>query len=195
MPQSPDAERAVLGAILVNNHAFYRVIGTIDTPDFFKDSHRTIFATMRRMAEQSQEIEPLTLKEELAKHAERMELLLSRGLADDAVDPATGRAPPLAPVAINATPRVRIDYETVHAEGNLLHVDFGGDAFPGLVLKAGVQPAVLLAQDEAGVWYSTADFEELEILPQNEPPALATKIEERLVFKVFRITVRAARER
>jgi replicative DNA helicase len=70
MPQSPDAERAVLGAILINNHAFYRVIGTIDTDDFFKDAHRTIFATMRRMAENSQEIETLTLKEELAKHAQ-----------------------------------------------------------------------------------------------------------------------------
>ncbi|HEX8253759.1 MAG TPA: replicative DNA helicase [Thermoanaerobaculia bacterium] len=69
MPQSPDAERAILGAILINNHAFYRVIGTIDTDDFFKDAHRTIFATMRTMAERSQEIEPLTLKEELAKHA------------------------------------------------------------------------------------------------------------------------------
>ncbi len=44
MPQSPDAERAVLGAILINNHAFYRIIGTIDTDDFFKDAHRTIFA-------------------------------------------------------------------------------------------------------------------------------------------------------
>lgn len=70
MPQSPDAERAVLGAILINNNAFYRIIGTIDTEDFFRDAHRTIFATMRRMAEHSQEIEALTLKEELAKHAQ-----------------------------------------------------------------------------------------------------------------------------
>jgi replicative DNA helicase len=70
MPQSPDAERAVLGAILINNHAFYRIIGTIDTEDFFRDAHRTIFATMRRMAEHSQEIEALTLKEELAKYAQ-----------------------------------------------------------------------------------------------------------------------------
>jgi replicative DNA helicase len=70
MPQSPDAERAVLGAILINNHAFYRIIGTIDTEDFFRDAHRTIFATMRRMAERSQDIELLTLKEELAKYAQ-----------------------------------------------------------------------------------------------------------------------------
>jgi len=69
MPQSPDAERAILGAILINSNAFYRVIGIIDTDDFFKDANRTIFAMLRSMAERSQEIEPLTLKEELAKHA------------------------------------------------------------------------------------------------------------------------------
>jgi len=70
MPQSPDAERAVLGSILINNHAFYRVVGTISTEDFFRDAHRTIFATMRRLAEQSREIDPLTLREELAKNAQ-----------------------------------------------------------------------------------------------------------------------------
>ncbi len=50
MPQSPDAERAVLGSILWNPNSFYRVVATINTEDFFKDSHRTIFATMRRLA-------------------------------------------------------------------------------------------------------------------------------------------------
>jgi len=70
MPQSPDAERAVLGSILINNNAFYRVIGIVDTPDFFKDANRTIFATMRVLAEQSRPIDLLTLKEQLAKHAQ-----------------------------------------------------------------------------------------------------------------------------
>jgi replicative DNA helicase len=67
LPQNPEAERSVLGSILINNHAFYRVLGTIDTDDFFKDANRTIFATMRRLAEQSQEIDLLTLKEALSK--------------------------------------------------------------------------------------------------------------------------------
>src|SRR6266576_4148980 len=70
LPQSTDAERAVLGSILINNNAFYRVMGTIDTEDFFKDAHRSIFATMRSLAEQSREIDLLTLKEELARHAQ-----------------------------------------------------------------------------------------------------------------------------
>src|SRR5450432_3559228 len=67
LPQNPEAERSVLGSILINNHAFYRVLGTIDTEDFFKDANRTIFGTMRRLAEQSHEIDLLTLKEALAK--------------------------------------------------------------------------------------------------------------------------------
>jgi len=67
MPQSPDAERAVLGSILWNANAFYRVIAMIGPEDFFKDAHRTIFSTMRRLAESSHEIDLLTLKEELAK--------------------------------------------------------------------------------------------------------------------------------
>jgi replicative DNA helicase len=69
LPQSTDAERAVLGSILINNNAFYRVLGTIDTPDFFRDAHRTIFGTMRHLAEQSREIDLLTLKDELSKKA------------------------------------------------------------------------------------------------------------------------------
>ncbi len=70
LPQNPDAERAVLGSILINNHAFYRVVSLVNTEDFFKDPHRAIFSTMRALAEQSREIDLLTLKEELAKRAQ-----------------------------------------------------------------------------------------------------------------------------
>jgi replicative DNA helicase len=67
LPQNPEAERSVLGSILINNNAFYRVLGTIDVEDFFRDSNRTIFAAMRALAEQSKEIDLLTLKDALAK--------------------------------------------------------------------------------------------------------------------------------
>ncbi len=70
LPQNPDAERAVLGSILINNHAFYRVVSTIDTADFFKDAHRMIFAVMRLLAEESREIDLLTVKEELVKRSQ-----------------------------------------------------------------------------------------------------------------------------
>jgi replicative DNA helicase len=70
LPQSPDAERAVLGSILINNNAFYRVVTLIDSDDFFRDAHRSIFAAMRTLADQSREIDLLTLKEELLKRSQ-----------------------------------------------------------------------------------------------------------------------------
>ncbi|HEX7190776.1 MAG TPA: replicative DNA helicase [Thermoanaerobaculia bacterium] len=70
MPQSPDAERAVLGSILENPNAFYRVISLVDTEDFFKDAHRLIFAAIRSLAEKSVEIDLLTVKHELAKRSQ-----------------------------------------------------------------------------------------------------------------------------
>jgi replicative DNA helicase len=70
LPQNPEAERSVLGSILIDNSSFYRVAGTIDVEDFFKDGHRTIFTAMVRLAQQSREIDILTLKDDLAKHGQ-----------------------------------------------------------------------------------------------------------------------------
>ena len=74
LPQNPEAERSVLGSVLIDNHSFYRVAGVIRAEDFYKDAHRVVFTTMVTLAEQSREIDLLTLKEELAK----------RGLLDQA---------------------------------------------------------------------------------------------------------------
>lgn len=71
LPQSPGAERAVLGSILINNAAFYRV--DLTTDDFFNDAHRSIWSAMCLLAEERREIDLLTLKEELA----------SRGILQD----------------------------------------------------------------------------------------------------------------
>jgi len=67
LPQNPEAERSVLGSILIDNHSFYRVVPSIDSEDFFKDSYRTIFRAMRHLAEQSRPIDLLTIKEELLR--------------------------------------------------------------------------------------------------------------------------------
>jgi replicative DNA helicase len=67
LPQNPEAERSVLGSVLLDNHAFYRIVGMIREEDFYKDSHRVIFSAMTRLASENQEIDLLTLKDELAK--------------------------------------------------------------------------------------------------------------------------------
>ncbi|HJW94274.1 MAG TPA: replicative DNA helicase [Thermoanaerobaculia bacterium] len=66
-PHNPDAERAVLGAILIDSNCFYRVIDKIGVDDFFRDAHRTIFEAVRSLAEESRPIDILTLKDELTR--------------------------------------------------------------------------------------------------------------------------------
>jgi len=69
LPQSPDAERAVLGSILINNRAFFRV-GTIVTDrDFFRDAHQTIFRAIEAiLVGLREECDLFTLREQLSKN-------------------------------------------------------------------------------------------------------------------------------
>lgn len=68
LPQSPDAERAVLGSILINNACWHRI--NLTDRDFFRDAHRTIYRAMARLAEERKEIDLLTLREELQASGE-----------------------------------------------------------------------------------------------------------------------------
>ena len=67
LPQNPDAERSVLGSILLDNQVYYQVIGTIRAEDFYRDAHRLIFAAMSDLASESRPIDLLTVKEELGR--------------------------------------------------------------------------------------------------------------------------------
>ena len=44
LPQNLDAERSVLGAILLDNHALNTAIEKLKPEDFFSDQHRRIFS-------------------------------------------------------------------------------------------------------------------------------------------------------
>jgi replicative DNA helicase len=67
VPHSIEAERSVLGAILVENKAFNEAAEMLQENDFYRDSHRKIYAKMEALWEQSKAIDPLTLSEELKK--------------------------------------------------------------------------------------------------------------------------------
>lgn len=67
VPQAIDAERTVLGAILVDNQAFYSAAETICGDDFYREAHRRIFAAMAVLSEKSEPIDLVTLKNELAR--------------------------------------------------------------------------------------------------------------------------------
>jgi replicative DNA helicase len=67
LPHSLDAEKSVLGAILIHNDAFNQAAEHIDGRDFFRDAHRRIFNSMVALSERSEPIDFVTLREELSR--------------------------------------------------------------------------------------------------------------------------------
>ena len=65
LPHNLEAERSVLGAILLHNDAFNLAAEVIDAGDFVRDAHRRIFAKMIKLSERGDAIDLVTLKEEL----------------------------------------------------------------------------------------------------------------------------------
>jgi replicative DNA helicase len=70
LPHNLEAERSVLGAILVHNDAFNLAAQVIDSRDFYRDAHRRIFDRMVALNERHDAIDFVTLKEELARNGE-----------------------------------------------------------------------------------------------------------------------------
>jgi replicative DNA helicase len=70
LPHSLDAEKSVLGAILIQNEAFNQAAELIDAHDFFRDAHRRIFDRMVALSERGDAIDFITLKEELSRAGE-----------------------------------------------------------------------------------------------------------------------------
>ncbi len=67
LPHNLEAERSVLGAILLHNDTFNMAAEVIDADDFFRDAHRRIFDKMVKLAERGDAIDFVTLKEELSR--------------------------------------------------------------------------------------------------------------------------------
>ena len=70
LPASADAERSILGAILLDNFAYNQASERLNAEDFSLDSHRRIYARMVALADMGRGIDPITLCEELSVHKE-----------------------------------------------------------------------------------------------------------------------------
>jgi hypothetical protein len=67
LPHNAEAERTVLGAALVDNTAFNSAAEVLTRDDFHREAHRRIFDAMAALAERSQPIDLVTLKDDLAR--------------------------------------------------------------------------------------------------------------------------------
>src|SRR3989454_2372469 len=70
LPASVEAERSILGAILLDNLSYNQAAEHLRPEDFSLDSHRRIYSRMMDLAESSRPIDMITLIEELDRRRE-----------------------------------------------------------------------------------------------------------------------------
>jgi replicative DNA helicase len=70
LPANVEAERSILGAILLDNFAYNQAAEHLRPEDFSLDSHRRIYTRMVDLAESSRPIDMITLVEELDRRKE-----------------------------------------------------------------------------------------------------------------------------
>jgi replicative DNA helicase len=70
MPSSPEAERSILGAILLDNTLQNEALSSLKSEHFFLDAHRRIYQRIADLSENNRPIDIVTLTEELLRYKE-----------------------------------------------------------------------------------------------------------------------------
>src|SRR4030088_1898256 len=70
LPQNTEAERSILGAILLDNNALNTTLEKLKPEDFFHDHHRRIYQQMIVLGETQQAIDLVTLTDQLHRSGE-----------------------------------------------------------------------------------------------------------------------------
>jgi replicative DNA helicase len=65
LPTNPEAETAILGAILLDNNCYNQAAASVSEEDFSLDSHRCIFRAMTELIERGSRVDFVTLVEHL----------------------------------------------------------------------------------------------------------------------------------
>jgi replicative DNA helicase len=88
-PHNIEAEQALIGAILVNNEAYYRVSDFLEPRHFFEPTHQRIFELATTLIRAGKVASPVTLKTFLPQDADIAGLTLSQYLARLAAEATT----------------------------------------------------------------------------------------------------------
>ncbi|MGB7433147.1 MAG: DnaB-like helicase N-terminal domain-containing protein, partial [Ahrensia sp.] len=88
-PGNVEVEQALLGAILVNNDAFYRVSDFLKAEHFFEPIHRQIYGTAAQQIRMGKTCNPVTIKTFLPQDEQIGELTIAQYLARLAAEAVT----------------------------------------------------------------------------------------------------------
>src|SRR5690242_12787 len=70
LPTNVDAERFVLGSIMLDDSLYIQAAGTIESDDFSLEKHRRIFLRMGELHERGEKIDRITVANELIRYGE-----------------------------------------------------------------------------------------------------------------------------
>jgi replicative DNA helicase len=143
LPHNLEAERSVLGAILVHNDAFNMAAQVIDSRDFYRDAHRRIFDKMVALNERNQAIDFVTLKEELGR----------AGDLDDVGGPAY-----VASLADGVPRATNVEYyaRIVKEKSTLRNLIYAANKILSNAYEADQEPELILDEAESAI-FSVAD--------------------------------------
>lgn len=66
-PQNLEAERGVLGSILLDQEILHEIIPILDPDDFYRDAHQEIYRAIRELYDQGRAVDAITVSDELAR--------------------------------------------------------------------------------------------------------------------------------
>ena len=66
-PQNIDAERSLLGSLLIDPEAITRIAGQISADDFYREAHRAIFSAVTTLASRNEKTDYITLCDQLGR--------------------------------------------------------------------------------------------------------------------------------
>jgi replicative DNA helicase len=69
-PWSPEAEQAVLGAMLLDQDAALKAVQILEDASFYREAHRRIFRAMVALLDRGDVLDPLVLRDELDRRAD-----------------------------------------------------------------------------------------------------------------------------
>jgi replicative DNA helicase len=155
MPQNLDAERSVLGAILLDNHSLNAAVEKLKPEDFFLDQHQRIFLQMIELGESQQAIDLVTLSDKLHR----------KGQLE-----ASGGAAYLAQL-VDGVPRVghMEHYARIIKEKSLLrHLIHATHAIQQTALEAEEDPDVILDNAESSIFQLAEDRVRVGLVPMRD---------------------------
>ena len=143
LPHNLEAERSVLGAILVHNDAFNLAAQIVSPADFYRDAHRRIFDKMIALSERRQAIDFVTVKEELARAGE----------VDDVGGPAY-----IASLADGVPRATNVEYyaRIVKEKATLRNLIYAANKIVANAYEADQDPEVILDEAESAI-FAVAD--------------------------------------